>query len=118
MVGLQEMLLQPPADRLLILPAWPLAWDVNFKLHAPNNTTVECEVRNGKIVNLDVDPPAHKKECGGRRAVRARPAAALKRVPSESVKPIEVLLETGKQDYHIVNPRHVSFQRLDVGCRC
>ena len=62
MVGLQEMLLQTPADRLLLLPAWPAAWDVNFKLHAPNNTTVEGEVRNGKIVKLDVDPPARKKD--------------------------------------------------------
>jgi hypothetical protein len=62
MVGLQEMLLQTPGDRLLLLPAWPQAWDVDFKLHAPKNTTVECEVRAGKIVKLEVTPAARRKD--------------------------------------------------------
>jgi len=25
-----------------ILPAWPSDWDVDYKLRAPENTTVEC----------------------------------------------------------------------------
>jgi hypothetical protein len=62
MVGLQEMLLQTPGDRILLLPAWPVAWDVNFKLHAPKNTTVECAVRDGKIVMLEVLPASRRKD--------------------------------------------------------
>lgn len=62
MVGLQEMLLQTPGDKLLLLPAWPNDWDVDFKLHAPKNTTVECEVRGGKIKKLIVLPEARKKD--------------------------------------------------------
>jgi hypothetical protein len=62
MVGLQEMLLQTPGDRILLLPAWPTAWEVNFKLHAPNNTTVECEVKGGKIIKLEVVPAARRKD--------------------------------------------------------
>jgi hypothetical protein len=62
MIGLQEMLLQTPGDRLLVLPAWPEAWDVHFKLHAPRNTTVECELRGGKIVRLEVTPASRKQD--------------------------------------------------------
>jgi len=53
---LHFMLLQYDGDRLFLLPAWPKAWNVAFKLHAPKNTTVEGEVRNGKVVSLTVTP--------------------------------------------------------------
>jgi hypothetical protein len=56
MVGLQDMLLQTDGKRLLLLPAWPADWDVDFKLHAPEQTTVEGKVRGGKLVNLLVSP--------------------------------------------------------------
>jgi hypothetical protein len=38
------------------MPAWPKNWDVSFKLHAPYNTTVEGELRNGKMLSLKVTP--------------------------------------------------------------
>jgi hypothetical protein len=60
MIGLQEMLLQTPGNRLLVLPAWPVAWDVHFRLHAPQNTTVECQLRGGKIGKLEVTPAWRK----------------------------------------------------------
>jgi hypothetical protein len=53
---LQCMLLQPIGDKLYLLPAWPKEWNVRFKLHAPRNTIVECEYRDGKIVELRVTP--------------------------------------------------------------
>ncbi len=56
MVGLQEMLLQTPGERILLLPAWPKDWDVKFKLHAPKETTIECVVRGGRITKLKVVP--------------------------------------------------------------
>ena len=64
---LQLMLLQydtaSPSDfsgksggKIFLLPAWPKNWNVSFKLHAPHNTTVEGEVRGGKLTFLKVTP--------------------------------------------------------------
>lgn len=56
MIGLQEMLLQVVEDRLFLFPAWPANWDVAFKLHAPQSTTVEGLLRRGKLQHLEVSP--------------------------------------------------------------
>ena len=56
MIGLQEMLLQTDGKRILLFPAWPKDKDVHFKLHAPYNTTVEAEWKNGKLEMLKVIP--------------------------------------------------------------
>ncbi len=60
MIGLQEMLLQTSGDKILLFPAWPKEWDVNFKLHAPKNTTVECHLENGEITSLKVEPKSRE----------------------------------------------------------
>jgi len=52
----QSMLLQSEGDRIFLLPAWPTDWDVHFKLHAPQRTVVEVEVRDGRLVRLEVHP--------------------------------------------------------------
>lgn len=73
MVGLQEMLLQtelPGKDgygkeygkQIYLLPAWPKDWDVDFKLHAPYNTVVECSYVEGKIQKLTVTPKERLKD--------------------------------------------------------
>ncbi|MCF2497387.1 DUF5703 domain-containing protein [Dyadobacter chenhuakuii] len=62
MIGLQEMLMQTVGDSIHLFPAWPQDWDVHFKLHAPHNTTVEGELKNGKVHNLKVIPEARKKD--------------------------------------------------------
>jgi hypothetical protein len=36
--------------------AWPKEWNVEFRLHAPCDTTVEAELRNGKVTSLTVMP--------------------------------------------------------------
>jgi hypothetical protein len=56
MIGLQEMLMQEANGKIYIFPAWPKAWNVHFKLHASDNTTVEAELKNGKVVLLTVEP--------------------------------------------------------------
>lgn len=53
---LQFMLLQSNGDKIYLLPAWPGNWDVAFKLHATKGTTVECELRKGKMVAFKVTP--------------------------------------------------------------
>ena len=62
MIGLQEMLLQTIGDKIYVLPCWPKDKDVYFKLHAPQNTVVEVEYRNGKIQKLDVTPQSRQKD--------------------------------------------------------
>ena len=59
---LQCMLLQSDGDNIYLLPAWPKQWDVSFKLHAPHDTTVEAEYRNGKVTSLKVMPPSRGKD--------------------------------------------------------
>ncbi|KGE14936.1 DUF5703 domain-containing protein [Sphingobacterium deserti] len=61
MIGLQEMLLQTADEKIMLFPAWPKDWDVDFKLHAPQQTTVSGQLRNGKLVNLQVFP-AHRSQ--------------------------------------------------------
>jgi len=60
MIGLQEMLVQTDGKKILLFPAWPKDIDVHFKLHAPYNTTVEAELRDGKLIMLKVLPESRK----------------------------------------------------------
>jgi len=59
---LQLMALQVEGSEIRLLPAWPEHWDIEFKLHAPQHTTVECSYRQGKIERLRVDPPERAKD--------------------------------------------------------
>jgi len=59
-MALQAMLLQAEGKKIRLFPAWPRAWDVEFKLHAPYRTTIEARLRNGKVERLKVDPPERK----------------------------------------------------------
>lgn len=56
----QAMLLQAVDDKLYLFPAWPKEWDVEFKLHAPKNTTIEVILRNGELEKLDITPKARR----------------------------------------------------------
>ena len=62
MIGLQEMLMQTSGDQIMLFPAWPKDWNVDFKLHAPKNTTVECSLKNGEITRLKVIPESRSKD--------------------------------------------------------
>ncbi|WP_428232415.1 DUF5703 domain-containing protein [Flavobacterium sp.] len=62
MIGMQEMLLQESNGKIYLFPAWPKDWNVHFKLHAAQNTTVEAELINGKLKGLKVIPEERKKD--------------------------------------------------------
>jgi hypothetical protein len=62
MITLQSMLMQTDDRKILLLPAWPAGWNAHFKLHAPYNTVVEAEVKNGKVVQLAVTPKSRAKD--------------------------------------------------------
>lgn len=53
------MLLQPGDDAngtLVLLPTWPCAWDVSFKLWGPLNTSVEVVYAGGAVTSCVVEP--------------------------------------------------------------
>ena len=62
MTALQAMLLQSDGQKIYLLPAWPKEWDVEFKLHAPYNTTVEGVYRDGELESLKVTPEARAQD--------------------------------------------------------
>ena len=62
MITLQLMLMQCDGKRIQLLPAWPTNWTADFKLYAPDQTTVEGHVENGKITNFKVTPESRAKD--------------------------------------------------------
>nr|WP_129732644.1 DUF5703 domain-containing protein [Parabacteroides goldsteinii] len=62
MVGLQDMLMQTPEDKIYLCPAWPADWECDFKLHAPYNTIVQGKIAGGKLSELEVIPASRKKD--------------------------------------------------------
>ncbi|MFW9597166.1 MAG: DUF5703 domain-containing protein, partial [Paludibacter sp.] len=63
MIGLQEMLLQTTDEgKIILFPAWPTEWNVRFKLHCAEKTTVEAEMKNGKVTIIQVIPEQRRND--------------------------------------------------------
>jgi len=62
MIGMQEMLLQEANGKIYLFPAWPKDWNVHFKLHATQNTTIEAELQNGITKIIKVVPQEREKD--------------------------------------------------------
>ncbi len=62
MIGLQEMLMQCDDGKIKLFPTWPKEWEVDFKLHAPQNTVVEGVYRNGNLEKLVVTPSSRERD--------------------------------------------------------
>ena len=68
--GLQLALIQAGEDNaswntpgaIVLLPGWPCAWDVSFRLRAPFNTVVTVVWANSSLQSLDVQPPARRRD--------------------------------------------------------
>jgi len=60
--ALQNMLIQEVGDRILLVPAFPEEWNVDFKLHASRNTVIEGKYQNGKFEKLSVTPKSRMKD--------------------------------------------------------
>jgi hypothetical protein len=64
---LQNMLLQVDGEKIYLLPALPVHWNVSFKLFAPKDTSIECRYCNGSIEKLVVTPKERERDivlCG------------------------------------------------------
>jgi hypothetical protein len=62
LVVTQLMLLQPVGKQLLVLPSWPLDWDVSFRLHAPGGAVVTVEYRSRRLQKLEVTPAERRSD--------------------------------------------------------
>jgi alpha-L-fucosidase 2 len=60
--ALQRMLVQEAGDKILLLPAWPADWDVDFKLHVAQNTVISGQVKDGRLVTWQIKPEARRKD--------------------------------------------------------
>ena len=48
--------------KIYLFPSWPKNKDVHFKLHAPYVTSVEAELKDGKVIILKVIPETRKQD--------------------------------------------------------
>lgn len=60
--ALQTMLLQENDNKILVGPAWPKDWNVNFRLHAPGRTTVIGRREANRWTSLTTEPAARQKD--------------------------------------------------------
>jgi alpha-L-fucosidase 2 len=59
---LQSMLMQTDGRIIYLNPAWPKDWNVEFRLRAPYNTTIEGRFANGEFKDLKVSPESRSKD--------------------------------------------------------
>ena len=60
--ALQKMLVQEADGKILLLPAWPDKWDVDFKLHVSGNATITGIVKDGKLLRWEITPETRKND--------------------------------------------------------
>ncbi|RLD69899.1 MAG: hypothetical protein DRI98_09400 [Bacteroidetes bacterium] len=58
--ALQRMLVQEAGNKIMLLPAWPANWDVDFKLHLSKQTTITGKVVKGELVDWTISPENRK----------------------------------------------------------
>ncbi|MGA2617096.1 MAG: DUF5703 domain-containing protein [Thermoguttaceae bacterium] len=87
-VALQRMLVQEAGERLLLLPAWPADWDVDFKLHVTRGAVLTATVKDGKLIAWDIQPASRKPD-----VVVCQPQARKLLVVPPNVHPLRVGLD-------------------------
>ncbi len=60
--ALQRMLVQEADGKILLLPAWPADWDVDFKLHVTGGAFIRGKVTDGKLADWTIEPASRKKD--------------------------------------------------------
>ncbi len=60
--ALQRMLVQEADGKIVLLPAWPKKWDVEFKLHLSGQSVITGTVKNGALERWDIEPTERRKD--------------------------------------------------------
>ncbi len=81
--ALQRMLVQEAGSKVLLLPAWPADWDVDFRLHLAGPAVISATVKDGRLVAWDIQPPERKKDVivHQPQAVPVRPTIPANNLP-------------------------------------
>lgn len=59
---LQLMVMQCYKEKIYLMPAIPLNWNIRMKLYAPYRTIVECEYADGILKHLNVMPKERRRD--------------------------------------------------------
>jgi hypothetical protein len=76
-VALQQMLVQQAGDRILLLPAWPANWDVDFKLHLAGGAVLRGIVKDGELSQWKIEPAGRQADVVVCRPQPARPPGPI-----------------------------------------
>ena len=60
--ALQRMLVQESGNKVVLLPAWPENWDVEFKLHLSGGAVVTGTVKDGRLLDWTIRPEVRRKD--------------------------------------------------------
>ena len=53
-------LMEPQGKKIVLFKSWPPEWDGNYRMQAPEDTTVELSIRSNKLVKLLVTPVSRR----------------------------------------------------------
>ncbi|MFZ4397832.1 MAG: PKD domain-containing protein, partial [Kiritimatiellia bacterium] len=53
-------LMQPEGKQIILFKAWPPEWDGDYRMQAPEDTTIELSIRSNKLVKLLVTPVSRR----------------------------------------------------------
>jgi len=53
---------QEAGEKILLLPAWPADWDVDFRLHVAGGTVVQGTVTGGRLRDWSIAPASRAKD--------------------------------------------------------
>ncbi len=49
-------LMQPEGKKIVLFKSWPPEWDGDYRMQAPDDTSIELSIRSNKLVRLSVSP--------------------------------------------------------------
>ena len=53
-------LMEPQGKKIILFKSWPPEWDGDYRMQAPEDTTVELSIRSNKLVKLLVTPASRR----------------------------------------------------------
>lgn len=56
----QRMLVQETSNKIYLFPAWPISWDVDFRIYTSHGV-IECVMKDGKIIKLKTPSSLNRK---------------------------------------------------------
>lgn len=52
--------MEPQGKKIILFKSWPPEWDGDYRMQAPEDTTVELSIRSNRLVKLLVTPASRR----------------------------------------------------------